>query len=158
HTGVSPETGINTTTAPTLTAGWSASAGTASYSSPAVVTLKSLAEPVVFVGGSNSFNAYKASDGTPLWSFPVANIVNSSPAVLNGVVYFASTDGTIYALDAKDGTLRCSFATGQFTETSPVVTEAVDGSGPVIYLGTSPPLPDQGDEYAIYGPGNTHGS
>jgi outer membrane protein assembly factor BamB len=158
HTGVSPETGINTTTAPTLTPGWSASVGTASYSSPAVVDLKSLGEPVVFVGGSSSLNAYLASDGAPLWSFPVSKMVNSSPAVLNGVVYFADTDGTIYALNAKNGALRCSFATGQFTETSPVVTEDPDGSGPVIYLGTSPPLPDQGDEYAIYGPGNTHGS
>ena len=158
HTGVSPETGINTATTSTLTTGWSASLGTASYSSPAVVDLKSLGEPVVFVGGSSSVNAYLASDGTPLWSFPVAKMVNSSPAVLNGVVYFASTDGTMYALNAKNGALRCSFATGQFTETSPAVVEDPDGSGPVIYLGTSPPLPNQGSEYAIYGPGNTHGS
>jgi outer membrane protein assembly factor BamB len=158
HSGVSPETGINTTTASTLTPGWSASLGTTSFSSPAVVNLKSLGEPVVFAGGFNSLDAYRASDGTRLWSFPVAKMVNSSPAVLNGVVYFASSDGTIYALNAKNGALRCSFATGQFTETSPVVVEDPDGSGPVIYLGTSPPLPAQGSEYAIYGPGNTHGS
>ena len=158
HTGVSPETGINTTTATTLTPGWSASLGTASYSSPAVVYLKSLGEPVVFAGGSSSLNAYVASTGALLWSFPVAKQVNSSPAVLNGVVYFADADGTLYALNAKNGALRCSFATGQFTETSPVVVEDPDGSGPVIYWGTSPPLPDEGSEYAIYGPGNTHGS
>ena len=158
HSGVSPETGISTTTAGTLTPGWSASVGTASYSSPAVVNLTSLGEAVAFVGGSSSFSAYVASTGVLLWSFPVAKMVNSSPAVLNGVVYFADTDGTIYALNAKNGALRCSFATGQFTETSPVVAEDPDGSGPVIYFGTSPPLPDQGSEYAIYGPGNTHGS
>ena len=158
HTGVTPETGINTTTASTLTPGWSASLGTASFSSPAVVDLKSLGEPVVFAGGSTSVNAYLASDGTPLWSYPVGNMVNSSPAVLNGVVYFVSTAGTMYALNAKNGTLRCSFAIGQFTETSPVVAEDSDGSGPVVYFGTSPSLPQQGSEYAIYGPGNTHGS
>jgi outer membrane protein assembly factor BamB len=158
HTGVSPETGINTTNASTLTPGWSASLGTSSFSSPAVVNLKSLSEPVVFVGGSSSVNAYVASTGAPLWSFPVGNQVNASPAVLNGVVYFVSTAGTVYALNAKNGALRCSFATGQFTETAPVVAEDADGSGPVIYFGTSPPLPKLGDEYAIYGPGNTHGS
>jgi len=158
HTGVSPETGINTTTASTLTPGWSASLGTASFSSPAVVNLKSLGEPVVFAGGSSSVNAYVASTGAPLWSFPVGNMVNSSPAVLNGVVYFVSTAGTVYALNAKNGALRCSFATGQFTETAPVVAEDADGSGPVIYFGTSPSLPKQGSEFAIYGPGNTHGS
>jgi outer membrane protein assembly factor BamB len=64
----------------------------------------------------------------------------------------------MYALNAKNGARRCSFATGQFTETSPVVTEDPDGSGPVVYFGTSPSLPQQGSEYAIYGPGNTHGS
>jgi outer membrane protein assembly factor BamB len=158
HSGVSPETGINTTTASTLTPGWSASLGTASFSSPAVVNLKSLGEPVVFAGGSSSVNAYVASTGALLWSFPVAKMVNSSPAVLNGVVYVNGTDGTMYALNAKNGALRCSFATGQFTETSPVVVEDPDGSGPVVYFGTSPPLPGQGSEYAIYGPGNTHGS
>jgi eukaryotic-like serine/threonine-protein kinase len=158
HSGVSPETGINTTTASTLTPGWSASLGTASFSSPAVVDLKSLSEPVVFAGGSSSVNAYLASTGALLWSFPVGNMVNSSPAVLNGVVYFVSTGGTMYALNAKNGAARCSFATGQFTETSPVVVEDPDGSGPVVYFGTSPSLPSQGSEYAIYGPGNTHGS
>src|SRR5690349_4041759 len=37
HSGVSPETAINTTNASTLTAGWTASVGAAAYSSPAVV-------------------------------------------------------------------------------------------------------------------------
>ena len=45
HTGVSPETGINTTTASTLTAGWSASVASVSYSSPAVVNLKATGTP-----------------------------------------------------------------------------------------------------------------
>ena len=158
HSGVSTETGINTTTASTLTPGWAASTGTITYSSPAVVDLKSLGEAVVFVGGSSSFSAYVASTGALLWSFPVAKMVNSSPAVLNGVVYFADSDGTLYALNAATGAVRCSYPTSQFTETSPLVTEDPDGSGPVVYFGTSPALPAQGSEYAIYGPGNTHGS
>ncbi len=158
HSGVTPETGINTTNASTLAPGWSASTGTITYSSPAVVDLKSLGEAVVFVGGSTSFDAYVESTGALLWSFPVAKMVNSSPAVLNGVVYFVDSDGTMYALNAKNGDLRCSYATGQFTETSPVVVDDPDGSGPVVYFGTSPGLPAQGSEDAIYGPGNTHGS
>ncbi len=158
HSGVSPETAIGTANASTLTAGWTATVGTVSYSSPAVVDLKSLGEPVVFVGGSSSFNAYLASNGTPLWSFPVSKRINASPAVLNGVVYFSSDEGTIYAVNAANGELRCSYASGQFTEGSPVVVEDPDGSGPVIYEGSSPPLPAQGSEFAIYGPGNTHGS
>jgi eukaryotic-like serine/threonine-protein kinase len=93
-----------------------------------------------------------------VWTFPTNNRVNASPAVLNGVVYFASDEGTIYAVNAATGGLRCSYASGQFTEGSPVVVEDPDGSGPVIYEGSSPPLPGIGREFAIYGPGNTHGS
>ena len=157
HTGVSPETGINTTTASTLTPDWSASVASASYSSPAVVNLVSTGQPTVFVGGLGIFAAYPASGGAPLWTFPVNKMVNASPAVLNGVVYFASTDGTIYAVNAKNGELRCSYDTNQFTEGSPLVVEDPDGSGPVIYEGTAP-TPGPGFEWAIYGPGNTHGS
>ena len=157
HTGVSPETGINTTNASTLTAGWSASVASASYSSPAVVNLAATGTPTVFVGGLGMFAAYPASGGAPLWTFPVNKMVNASPAVLNGVVYFSSTDGTLYAVNAKNGALLCSYDTGQFSEGSPLVVEAPDGSGPVIYEGTAP-AGTVGFEWAIYGPGNTHGS
>ena len=62
-----------------------------------------------------------------MWTFPTNNRVNASPAVLNGVVYFASDEGTIYAVNAATGGLRCSYASGQFTEGSPVVVEDPDG-------------------------------
>jgi len=58
---------------------------------------------MVFVGGSTSFFAYPASGGAPLWTFPVSKAVDSSPAVYNGVVYFASANGTRYALSAATG-------------------------------------------------------
>jgi eukaryotic-like serine/threonine-protein kinase len=157
HTGVSPETGITTANASTLTAGWSASVASASYSSPAVVNLKATGTPTVFVGGLGMFAAYPAAGGAPLWTFPVNKMVNASPAVLNGVVYFASVDGTLYAVNAANGALRCSYDTNQFTEGSPLVVEDPDGSGPVIYEGTAP-AGTIGFEWAVYGPGNTHGS
>jgi outer membrane protein assembly factor BamB len=156
HTGVSPETAINTTNASTLTAGWTASVASAAYSSPAVVNLKGKG-PTVFVGGAGIFAAYSATTGTQLWTFPVSKIVNSSPTVLDGVVYFASSDGTLYAVNATTGALVCSYAMNQFTEDSPLVVEDPDGSGPLIYVGTAP-TPGPGFMYAIYGPGNTHGS
>ena len=157
HLGVSPETAIGTATASTLTAGWTATVGTASYSSPAVVNLKALGEPVLFVGGSSSFSAYPASGGTPLWTFPVSKAVDSSPAVYNGVVYFASANGTLYALDAATGVLRCSLSTKQFMQSSPVVVKDPDGSGAIVYDDTDP-TPGPGQVFAMYAPGNTHGA
>ena len=157
HLGVSPETAIGTATASTLTAGWTATLGTASYSSPAVVNLKALGEPVVFAGGSSSFSAYPASGGAPLWTFPVSKAVDSSPAVYNGVVYVADSNGTLYALNAATGALRCSFATGQFMQSSPVVVKDPDGSGAIVYEDTDP-TPGPGQVFAMYAPGNTHGA
>jgi len=157
HLGVSPETAINTATASTLTAGWTATVGTASYSSPAVVNLKALGEPVVFVGGSSSLSAYPASGGAPLWTFGVSKAVDSSPAVYNGVVYFASDNGTLYALNAATGALRCSLSTGQFMQSSPVVVTDPDGSGAIVYDDTDV-TPGPGQVFAMYAPGNTHGA
>jgi outer membrane protein assembly factor BamB len=157
HLGVSPETAISTTTASTLTAGWTASVGTASYSSPAVVDLKALGEPVVFVGGASGVAAYPASGGAALWTFATSKAVDSSPAVYNGVVYVADANGTLYALNAKNGDLRCSLATGQFMQSSPVVVRDPDGSGAIVYDDTDV-TPGPGQVFAMYAPGNTHGS
>jgi outer membrane protein assembly factor BamB len=53
----------------------------------------------------------------------------SSPAVVDGVVYFGSGDGHVYALDAASGALRWKFAAGSVVHASPAV---VDGT---LYIG-----------------------
>jgi outer membrane protein assembly factor BamB len=162
HTGLSTETAINSTSAPTLTAGWTASVGVKSYVSPAVVSNAKLGEAVVYAGGftskdAGSFYAYPAAGGAPIWSYTLPQGSDeSSPAVFANVVYFASTDGALFALNATTGALVCSFASAQFAQSSPVVVNDPDGSGPVVYFGTSPNT--GGSEFAIYGAGNTHGA
>jgi outer membrane protein assembly factor BamB len=49
----------------------------------------------------------------------------SSPAVWNSTVYFGSSDGHVYALDATTGKLRWKFKTGDVVHSSPAV---VDGT------------------------------
>ncbi len=51
------------------------------------------------------------NDGTILWnktlgtpSSSYSNVADSTPAVYNGVLYAASADGTVYALDTVNGT------------------------------------------------------
>jgi outer membrane protein assembly factor BamB len=162
HSGVSSETAIGTANAAKLTAGWTAALGTSSYSSPAVATSSTLGKAVVFAGANSKFFAYPASGSlTPLWTFKLGKgggAADTSPAVFNGVVYFASTVGNVYALNADTGALICSYATGQLIQASPVVVPASDGSGPVVYTGTDPAGAGGGQEVAIYGAGNTHGA
>jgi eukaryotic-like serine/threonine-protein kinase len=47
----------------------------------------------------------------------------SSPVVWNGMVYFGSGDGNVYALNAKSGTLQWKFHTGNVVHASPAIAE-----------------------------------
>jgi len=68
------------------------------YSSPSV------ANGVVCVGVGNRMYALNATNGFILWSYQTEGIIESSPAVVNGIIYFGSTDGTVYALGSVSST------------------------------------------------------
>src|SRR5271169_6512411 len=117
--------------------------------SPAVV------EGVVYFGSYDSnFYAVDASNGTLRWKFKTAgerrfaakqlhgaepaaetmpdpfDFYLSSPAIANGVIYFGSGDGNVYALDLATGSLRWKFQTGDVVHASPAVA---DGT---VYVGS----------------------
>jgi len=50
--------------------------------------------------------------GTLLWNFTVGNGFNSSPAVVDGVVYVGCDDNKLYAFNANTGGLLWSYTTG----------------------------------------------
>jgi outer membrane protein assembly factor BamB len=54
----------------------------------------------------------------------------SSPAISNGAVYFGSSDGNVYAIDAKLGSLRWKYKTSGVVHSSPAV------SGGAVYFGS----------------------
>ena len=49
----------------------------------------------------------------------------SSPAISNGVVYFGSGDGNVYALDAATGALKWKFQTGDVVHASPAIADGL---------------------------------
>ena len=53
-----------------------------------------------------------AESGNQKWKFDVKSRVASSPAVSDGVVYFAAYDGNFYAVDPRHGQLKWKFKTG----------------------------------------------
>jgi outer membrane protein assembly factor BamB len=109
---------------------------------------------VYFVSSAGSLAAIDAATGTPRWVFateyerkfeaknlhgyPSAaqtipdawDVFTSSPAVVNGRVYFGSGDGNVYAVDAKSGLLQWKFATQEVVHASPAV---VNGT---VYIGS----------------------
>jgi len=54
----------------------------------------------------------------------------SSPAVWNGAVYFGSSDGNVYSLDATSGALKWKFHTGDVVHSSPAIADGV------LYIGS----------------------
>lgn len=64
------------------------------------------------------------------WKFHTDGAVISSPAVVNGTVYFGSTDSNLYAVDAANGALKWKFPTGSWVVSSPAV------AGGIVYFGS----------------------
>ncbi len=78
----------------------------------------------VFEGG-DFVTALTASNGRVLWSARVGDFGNPAPSVANGVVYQASGDRNLYALDARTGRMLSSFPTHKGMVTSPVVVNGM---------------------------------
>ena len=72
------------------------------------------------------------------WSFRTNGPIYSSPIIDNKVLYIASTDSTLYALDPKNGSLLHKFRTGGDIRSNVVVHDnylaVVSGDGKLYYL------------------------
>ena len=53
--------------------------------------------------------ALNAATGGYIWSYKTGSSVDSSPAVVNGIVYVGSEDHKVYALNAATGTKIWSY-------------------------------------------------
>ena len=64
------------------------------------------------------------------WQYRTNGEILSSPTVANGIVYLASLDHNVYALNAATGAKLWSFTTGNGVDSSPVVANGV------VYVGS----------------------
>ena len=65
-----------------------------------------------------------------VWKFKTGDRVSSSPAVSEGIVYFGSADGYLYALEVNTGQEQWKFKTDNFVYSSPAVSNGV------VYFGS----------------------
>ena len=65
------------------------------------------------------------------WTFATNGAIQSSPAIVDGLVYFGSRDGKIYALNATSGIEQWEYQTGSWVDSSPII---VDG---IVYFGSN---------------------
>jgi outer membrane protein assembly factor BamB len=86
----------------------------------------SVANGTVYVGSTDHhLYAFRASDGSQLWSFPTPAKVSSSPAVYNGIVYVGCESGDFYAVNAATGSQVWSYKTGGVVYSSPAVADGL---------------------------------
>jgi glucose dehydrogenase len=64
----------------------------------------------------------KVPAGKVKWRFQTGNKIRSAPALYNGVAYFGSDDGHLYALDAQTGKLQWKFQAAGAVSSSPAVS------------------------------------
>jgi len=60
-----------------------------------------------------------------IWNYTTGDLVVSSPAVANGVVFAGSSDNNVYALNASDGSSVWNYTTGDWVVSSPAVANGV---------------------------------
>jgi len=72
-------------------------------SSPAVADVR-------FFGGDDGFvYCLNAENGKKIWTFRTNGMGNSSPAIVNGLLYVGSSEDSLYVLNANDGRFRLKF-------------------------------------------------
>ena len=107
---------------------------TTDYNQIGIASSAAVAGGLVFVGGRDGhFHAVDATTGAPKWSHDNhGGWTIGSPAVRDGVVYFATSDGRRFkALGAATGAVRFDLANKAISFSSPAL------AGNAVYYGTS---------------------
>jgi outer membrane protein assembly factor BamB len=92
-----------------------------------IVTAPTVANGTVYVGALNArLYALDGANGAVRWSYDAPTPIYSTPAVVNGRVFFTCTDTNqasayVHALDARKGTLLWRASVGTTLYTSPAV-------------------------------------
>jgi outer membrane protein assembly factor BamB len=63
-----------------------------------VLSSAAISDGVVYVAGHSWIYALSTTTGSQIWNFTTQNVINSSPAIVDGVVYISSEDGNFYAI------------------------------------------------------------
>jgi outer membrane protein assembly factor BamB len=151
HSGTTPDAAVNATSTSRVKVAWQVHIGGGVFGSAAVVRNGTLGKSIVYVPGGRNLEALNAQTGGLIWKFTAPALIDSSPAIYNGVVWVGSTNGFIYSVNATTGRPGCSYRTTGQIEGTAVVADP--GGGPLVYIGDNGRRavgpPDAGNVWAI---------
>ena len=125
----SARTGTGTSTAPNSNQTIWTWAHSGLYYSPPL-----LSNGMVFATDGSKVYAIDETDGVQLWNttFTIQGSIENTPAYSNGIIYFGTTSGLFYSINATNGAEITSYSVSPDTiYTSPVVTNGR------VYFGTT---------------------
>jgi outer membrane protein assembly factor BamB len=102
---------------------------------PEIVALSSpnVVEGVVYVDANSGVYALDAASGRQIWNYSSDGGVNSSPVVLDGVVYVGTATGHVLALNSANGEKLWDFKTaGRTFEDGDTISDGVLSSPAVV--------------------------
>lgn len=85
---------------------------------------------LLYVGLDNRLISIDTKIRMQSWQFETGASVTSSPAIEDGIIYFGSRDGYVYAVNESDGTEVWKVATGDEVSSSPAIDSGV------VYIGS----------------------
>jgi|GEM_PF-1080390 len=99
-------------------------------------------ETLYFAGSPNTGEphlvAVDTADGSERWTVSFDSLVNTSPAVADGLVVIGDSDGMLFGIDAADGEQRWKFEADDGLVSSPAIASGM------VYVGS-----ESGDVYAV---------
>lgn len=116
-----------------------------------IMTQPTVVDDDIYIGRSNNGRDSSGLDvvssrvGKRKWNFGTLTVVQTKPAVHNGVVHFASDAGKVYAVSVRDGTELWTFdATGTEPSSVSVMNSSPTVVADTVYIGS-----DSGTVYAL---------
>jgi outer membrane protein assembly factor BamB len=135
NSGRSAETGISSSNVSSLKQKWQMSVPGGTASTPAVVTVNGTS--TVFIPSlSGSIYTFNAVTGAAGWHVALpapVTAINSSPTVVNGILYVGANDGRLHAVNATTGAHLWSYPPSP-QASSEVYSSPVVNNG-VVYFG-----------------------
>ena len=104
-----------------------AATGTERWQARANRTTPAVADGILYYVWKSVLYAVDVKTKQPRWQFPAGQYVDikSSPAVVQGAIYFGSDDGYLYALDAATGRLRWKVKADDDVTSAPAVGDGI---------------------------------